>query len=339
MDWRERVPQEVSDVELTPEGFQGKIALQQDEEGYFGRGCPSCERFFKMRVEDWSALPTDAKITCPYCGHQADDPSDFLSSAQQDYAQEALTAMAEQYAFEQARNMFKGLQASTRNSPHVRVTVSDDLPPRRTLQSYVEEVTRRVIVCDNCGTSHAVYGATAFCPICGPRPASVTVLESIERAEDQLALEEKLPADVREDARASGLFDKHAADAVKEVVSLFEVFTRDQFVRRVGMASAEALVKGKGNIFQRLADADQLFADHAGFSLTSLVPATTWDRLRQVFAQRHVLIHKDGIVDQKYLDSVASSNQSVGQKLVISRKEAEEALSVLREFVSALAAK
>lgn len=64
-------------------------------------------------------------------------------------------------------------------------------------------------------TNHsAVYGAAAFCPICGPRPSVDTLRESIAAARRTLALEDEVPESTREAIRAEGVFDRMAADAV-----------------------------------------------------------------------------------------------------------------------------
>jgi len=311
------------------------VSIPTDDEGFFGRACPACERFFKMRVDDWAALPDDVKITCPYCGERPDDPGDFLTEEQTAFSTSAAVAMAEQYAAEQVAKMFKGLKTRGSRRSGIRIKVTSRPPPRVSLDAYIEDKVRRVVSCDNCGTAHAVYGATAFCPVCGPRPAASTVLEAIDRARLSLALEDALPEDLRETSRAEGIFDKTAEDAAKEIVTLLEVFARDQFFTRV--PGAETIVKGMGNVFQRVDDLDQLFAANAGFAISALVDAATWERLQIVAQQRHVLAHNRGIIDQKYLDRVPGARQAVGQKLNVSRADAEAALNALDAVVRAVA--
>jgi hypothetical protein len=337
MDWRDRLPDEISDVDYTADGFEAKISIPIDDEGFFGRACPACERFFKMKADEWTDLPDDAKVTCPYCGERPEDPGDFMTMAQTEYSTSALEAMAEQFAFEQVTNMFRELQSQNRPGSGIEITVNEQPPSRRSVDDYVEDQVRRALTCDNCGNTHAVYGATAFCPVCGPRPAASTVLEAIDRAGLTLALEDALPDELREQSRAEGIFDKTAEEAVKEAVTLFEVFMRDQFFSR--SPNAEAIVKGMGNVFQRLDDLDKLFAANAGFAISDVVDAATRERLKVVFQQRHVLTHNQGIIDQKYLDRVPTARQTVGQKLTITRADAEAALTALRNVVRAVEAR
>jgi hypothetical protein len=210
-------------------------------------------------------------------------------------------------------------------------------PPIEDLPAYVEEETRRLVACQECSNHYAVYGASAFCPVCGSRPAIENVLAGIEQGRQALALEGHLDTEQRENLRAAGVFDGFAADQVKLVVTLFEIFADEQFKKRVSDHAAP--VVGKGKIFQRLDDTDALFAVHAGFNIHDLVDQAVWERLSRIFEQRHVLIHRNGIVDQRYLDNVPNTRLKLGQRLLMDRAEAEQALDDLEVIVKALAAR
>ena len=328
MSWQHRLPHSISGFRRTGQGFEASVSIPADEEGFFGRQCPDCDRFFKMQVDQWEGLPDDAIVTCPYCGHRPEDVSDFMTPQQNQRVQSAAEALAEQYVHQAVQEAFSGLGT-------IRVS-RDPPPPVRSLTTYVEEQVRRTIICDRCKTVYAVYGATAFCPVCGPRAAADTVLEAIERGRRSLALEDALPDDLREQARADGVFDKSAADAVNEVVTLFEVFARDQFRARV--PGHEEIVRRRGRgVFQRLDDVEALFAEHVGTPISVHVPAAVWSRLQIVFQQRHVLVHRQGIVDEQYVQRVPRARQQVGQRLVLNRRDAEQALDALEAVVRAVA--
>lgn len=134
--------------------------------------------------------------------------------------------------------------------------------------------------------------------------------------------------------RSIGVFERQAVDAMGTVVSLFENFVRDQFSNRV--EDAEAITRKRGNVFQRLDDSADLFAAHASIDLVHLASPAVWERLKRAFATRHLLLHRGGIVDQRYLDAVPDSGLSVGQRIVIRRDHAEAALADLRAVVMAL---
>jgi len=128
--------------------------------------------------------------------------------------------------------------------------------------------------------------------------------------------------------------DTAAADALENVVTLFEQFCREKFESIVAEASG-ILAKERPNVFQNLDDADRLFQDHAGKAIRAAVSADVWARLSTAFAKRHVLTHRGGVVDQRFLDRVPTSTLSVGQRLVVTRSDAEATLADLEDLLSA----
>jgi hypothetical protein len=192
------------------------------------------------------------------------------------------------------------------------------------------------VKCSACGNRHAVFSASSSCPICGPRPAAETVLEALTAAREALAMEDRLGEDERETLRAAGVFERFAVDAIESTVSLFQMFAREQFTRRVPGAATHTA--GKGNIFQRLDDTAELFAEYAGIDIVELAGAERWERLKRSFARRHVLTHNGGIVDQRLLDRVPDSDPQLGQRLVIRRADAAQALDDVEAVVRAVSA-
>jgi endogenous inhibitor of DNA gyrase (YacG/DUF329 family) len=342
VSWQNRLPDDVSNIETTDEGFQASLSLPVDDDGFFSRQCPTCEQPFKMNADQWEALPDDAQVTCPYCGEQPEDVNDFMTPDQRERVDAAINALAEQYvhgAFSDMLRQSFGTRPRRMGGGMFSIEMSVDTgapPPIRVLPEYVEERVRRTITCSKCSTTYAIYGASAFCPVCGPRAALATVIEAIEAARAALSLEDLLPEDAREQARGAGVFGNVAADTIKRVVTLFEVFARNQFEERVP-TYIDALRKAGRGVFQRLDDVDDLFDQDAGLRLSALVDRNTWARLLVTFQQRHVLVHRHGLIDDQYLRRVPAARQRVGQVLVATRKEAEQALDDLERLVQALA--
>lgn len=341
MSWEHRKPDGVGDVEHTPDGFNAPVSIPVDEEVFFGCECPSCEGLFKMRGDEYDALPDDLELTCPYCGHREEHTA-FLSSAQRERVMAAAGGLALQYVHQRLNDMLSGTFGRSSSVPRrpnsfisleTRYTPGSP-PPVRALPDVVEKQTRRVVQCSSCATHYAVYSVTSFCPVCGPRPATDKVLEAIDAARAALAVEDRMGEDERETLRAAGVFERFAVDAIESVVSLFELFARDQFAARV--ANADERTAKKGNIFQRLDDVADLFADHAGIDLKGLAGADRWSRLQRAFAQRHVLLHKGGIIDEKFLSQVPDTTLKLGQRLFVRRVDGEAARDDLDVVVRAL---
>ena len=343
MSW-ERLPKPdgVGDIKPTEHGFETAISIPLDEDGFFGRECPSCEAPFKMRHDEYQALPDELELTCPYCGHK-EEHSAFMSTAQRERVMAAAQGMAEQWLHEQFNDMLGRTFGPHRSGPRRSGSfISIDTsykpgtpPPVRDLPEALEEQTRRVVECSACGNHHAVYSATSFCPVCGPRPAAEKVLEAIVAAREALAVEDRLGGDERERLLDAGVFERFAVDAIESVVSLFEMFAREQFEHRV--QDAQQHMKGKGNVFQRLDDTASLFAEHTDVQLVSIVGEDRWHRLKRAFARRHVLTHNGGIVDDRFVAQVPDSGVKPGQRLIVRRPDAEAALDDLEAVVGAVA--
>lgn len=335
-------PEGVGDIKPTESGFEASISIPLDEHGFFGRDCPSCEAPFKMREDEYKALPDELELACPYCGHR-EEHSAFMSTAQRERVMAAAQGLAEQWIHEQVNDMFGRTFGGARPRPRrsgsflsVETSYTPGTPPPvRALPEALEEQTRRVVECSTCGNHHAVYSATSFCPVCGPRPAAEKVLEATAAAREALAVEDRLDVDERETLRGAGVFERFAVDAIESVVSLFEMFAREQFEHRV--RDAQRHTRGRGNVFQRLDDAAKLFSAHTGLHLIALAGEDRWRRLKGAFARRHVLTHNGGIVDERFLVQAPDSGLRVGQRMIVRRRDAEVALDDLEAIVRAVA--
>jgi hypothetical protein len=190
-----------------------------------------------------------------------------MSPAQRERVMAAAQGLTEQWLHEQFNDMLGRTFGPHRSRPgrsgsFISIETSytpGSPPPVRALPEALEERTRRVVECSACGNHHAVYSATSFCPVCGPRPAAEKVLEAIVAAREALAVEGRLGGEEREMLRDAGVFERFTVDAIESVVSLFEVFVREQFKHRV--QDAQQHTKGRGNVFQRLDDTASLFAE------------------------------------------------------------------------------
>jgi sarcosine oxidase delta subunit len=341
MSWQDlSKPHGVGDITDSEDGFEVSISIPTDEHGFFGRKCPSCEAPFKMRNDEYETLPDELELTCPYCGHR-EEHSAFISAAQHARIMAAAGGLVEQWVHGQLNDMLGSTFGKRSPRPRRDSFISIDWnytpgtpPPLRELPDAVEDQTRRVVECSTCGNHHAVYSATSFCPVCGPRPAGEKVLEAISGAREALAVEDRLGEDERETLRAAGVFERFAVDAIESTVSLFEIFAREQFAQRV--VNGQQYTKGKGNVFQRLDDTATLFAVHADVELVELVGAERWQRLKRTFARRHVLTHNGGIVDEKFLSQAPDSGLRRDQRLVVRRSEATQALDDLEGVVRTL---
>jgi primosomal protein N' len=88
--------------------------MPTDEDGHFGRQCPSCSQIWRMHAEDYEALPDD-RLWCVYCGHE-DDHSEFITQQQLDRAMRAVGDIGVQLVQDALDRAFRPLARSSRSS-------------------------------------------------------------------------------------------------------------------------------------------------------------------------------------------------------------------------------
>lgn len=44
------------------------VSIEKDADGYLGRECPTCEKYFKLKPE--TGVPSLTQTRCPYCNRR-----------------------------------------------------------------------------------------------------------------------------------------------------------------------------------------------------------------------------------------------------------------------------
>jgi hypothetical protein len=312
------------------------VSMPADDEGHFGRECPSCKRMFRMHVEDYDALPDNQRLTCPYCCTQ-DDHSEFMTGQQQERALAAAGEYAQQLLEGKMDDIFGNMtrRVNARGGA-VRMSYSGGSRTARPrpLPPITEEAPIRERTCAGCGNRYAVFGEHVACPVCGPLPPKVVAQDALEAQEAALAVFAHVPPEVLGQLREAGALERTAAGTLGSVVSILETFLKQTFLDRV--SGGDNLIAGKGNIFQRLDDAAQLYKVHLSIDLPAALGAPSWDRLCLLYGVRHLLTHTNGIVDAKHLTRFPSHGYVLHQRVSVSPDEAREAVTLARKLVDAV---
>jgi hypothetical protein len=91
--------------------------------------------------------------------------------------------------------------------------------------------------------------------------------------------------------------------------------------------NAEGIVKGKGNVFQRLNDTADLYWAHLAIDLRA-APGVAWAAALRLWAARHVHTHNGGRVDEKYLKAVPETTLMLGQRVIVPAADARSAIAL-----------
>lgn len=332
--FRYRLPDGAAIVSEEDGVVKMSVTMPVDDIGHLGRQCPDCERMFRINAEDYKALPDDQLLTCPYCC-VVKSHSEYMTEQQRQRALAAVGEYAQQLVKASLSDSFRNLAQKSRTRGRggvsITYTASADMEPDA-LPEIDEESPIRERTCIQCSTRYAIFGEHIACPVCGRLPPEVVSKDALESQEVTLAMLEDLPTDLLNQLRESGALDRTAAGTLGSVVSILEAFLKQIFLVRV--VGGDAMIAGKGNVFQRLDDASELYRDHLRIDFPAALGTSDWDRLCVLYGVRHLLTHTNGVVDAKHVTRFP--NSVVGKRVSATSADAREAIKLAQKVISAV---
>lgn len=316
------------------DGQQMSVSIPADPEGYFDRACPSdaCLFEFKIHEGDWRDKVRDEEVFCPFCRHAA--PSDkWWTEAQIEHAKKkavgqvsgelnsAIRRDADRWNRRQPRDSFIRMTMSVKGRPtHVA------LPPA------AAEPMQLKVTCPACDCRYAVIGAAYFCPACGHNAVS----RDFSRTLDTI----RASIDAIPQVRAAFGDDRDAAE--NTVRTMIESGLGNGVMAFQRYAEALYLTKPdvsppRRNAFQNLSAGSMLWEEAFGVSFESHLGADPLARLNRYFQQRHLLAHKDGIVDDDYIQRSGDTSYTAGQRIVVKGDSVRECVDLIENLARALA--
>lgn len=295
------------------------IPMDNDEEGFFGRECPSEDCLGYFKIELGTGLQGDnLPCHCPYCGHTADHDH-FWTQDQLAYAESLATRKVQELVDGMLKDAFP--TRHPRRGEFISLTWEVKPGRRIPLHHYQEKQLETALVCDKCGLRYAVYGVFAFCPDCG----SHNSLQILEANLDLAAKELELAALVQ-----GPLSAQLVSDALENAVSAFDAFGRELF--RVNADIATDPVKAAVISCQNLAGLKKRVAALFEFDLSASFRENEWCDLERAFQKRHLIAHKMGVVDEAYMAATSDSHARVGRKIALDAPEVSAVLPLVRRL-------
>ena len=296
-----------------------KVNLSPDEQGFTGRECPKCYKYFKVKFG--TGLPTSI-CHCPYCGYTGDH-NEFFTKDQIEYAKSmALKEVMDQVIEPELGKLersFKELERATRGG-FIQIKVKTQRSPvRLSLKYYQEKELETYVTCDNCGLEFAIYGVFANCPDCDMLNASVIFRKSIEVAHKRI----------------------HLLDSIKDEAELQEAILEDALSG--GVSSFDALGKvlqsrystifpeKPKNLFQNLTALSDALSKSVGKSLSDIIGKEDFEFLFKMFQVRHIYEHNMGVIDDDFVRKVPNLGYLKGRKYPLEQDEIEKALALILE--------
>jgi len=311
------------------QGTRLSLEFALDDDRYLDRICPKdeCGARFKVHYDDLEDKVSPDAFHCPICGFAA-EATEWNTSEQWDYIKSAALREVQKQlgaAFQIRTTAFNRSQWSdgfiTMRMSYKPTSLPLVLPPD------ASDVMRQQSTCEACGMRYASVGAAFFCPACGHNSAVSTFDDSMVTVRNTLRALPHLRATM------SSAFDEDAAEdagrhirenALVKLVSSFQRLAEALFDTLPNRGDFQP----RRNVFQNLKESGELWRAAIGSDYDQMLAESELNALERYFQQRHLLAHKDGIVDQQYVEHSGDTSYAVGQRLVI-RANAVEDLGTL----------
>jgi hypothetical protein len=300
-------------------GNQISVNIPADSNGFTGRECPNsdCEGYFKIEFGTGlkgGSLPCH----CPYCGH-SDSHDKFWTLAQIEYAKSVAMRTISDAIFKDLKTL--EFDHKPRGGFGIGLSMKVKRGRPIPIRSYREKTLETSVICDNCTLRYAIYGVFAFCPDCATHNSLQILKKNLELAQKELDLAATLEGDI----------SRHLIeDGLENAVSAFDGFGRETC--RIRASKSSDPQKAENISFQNIARAQQKVRTLFGVDFASTLDPNQWDSLFRAFMKRHVLAHRMGVVDQKYIDETNDTSAVVGRKIPITASEVAEILDLVREI-------
>lgn len=90
------------------------------------------------------------------------------------------------------------------------------------------------------------------------------------------------------------------------------------------------------NVFQTVDEANDLWRRACGKGYEDLLSSDQLADFRRYFQQRHLLAHRDGIVDQGYIDRSGDKTYRLGQRIVVREEDVTRLANLVKTVADAL---
>lgn len=308
--------------------------MPSDDDGYFDRECPSpeCSFLFKVHEDDWGDKVRDQEVFCPFCGHTAESDS-WWTQQQFKHAQQAAVAQIEDRISGAIKRDAHRWNRRQPKSNFISTTMKVNSRPQHVrLPPAAAQLMELKIACRECACRYAVIGTAYFCPACGHNAADQMFEQSIRAIQQSLA-----NVDVITDA----MLDRDTAENTKRLIiehGLQSAVTAFQRYAENLYGGLHSLAQPRRNAFQNLKEGSDLWHAVTGHRYNDYLDDNELQTLHKYFQQRHLLAHRQGLVDTDYLTKTGDKAYREGQRVVIKGNAVRNCLNLIEKLASAMMA-
>lgn len=309
------------------------VTVEADSEGYIDRQCPGpdCKFSFKVHEEDWRDIVRDEEVFCPFCG-KTDEAKAWLTEEQVEHVHAAARAQISGMIDDAIRSDAQRWNRSQRSNGFLTIKMTVKGQQREVIiPASATDPMRLKMTCPACQCRYSVIGSAFFCPSCGHNAADHMLKQSLGTIRATL---EALPS-IR-----AGLDDQDTAENTSRFLiesSLQNAVTAFQRHAEAIFSQHPLRPKARRNAFQNLSDGSSLWSTSYGKGYEAHLAPEELSQLALYFQQRHLLAHRDGLIDQEYLDRSGDTTYRVGQRLVIREAAVAECVALVEKLATGMA--
>lgn len=296
--------------EFSRAGDAFQVEIPVDDEGFLGRECPNSECLGYFKIEPGTGLEGEnLRCRCPYCGFVGDH-QDFWTQDQIEY----VTSVLGKAVADELSQALKKLERKPQRGELFSIGIEVETKPYP-IQYYAEKELERDLICDNCTLHYSIYGVFGFCPDCGVHNSWQIFQASRDVVERMLEM-----AGPAEPEIARQLVE----NAVEDAVSIFDGYGRE--LCRVNAEDATTPDRVRHMSFQNINRATKILEQEFDIDLSAPLEEEEWRRLKIGFEKRHVLAHRMGVIDERYVERTGASEELIGREVPLNAEEVEAML-------------
>jgi hypothetical protein len=311
------------------DGEELKFDIEADEDGFIDKECPNEECLFEFKVhqDDWQELFKDESVYCPMCRHEGKSDQFYTSEQIENAQEQALGYITGKLD----KALEKGAKKFNRKNKFIQVSIKGVSRSKVLVPLKSREEFQRKLKCEVCGSRYAVIGSAYFCPCCGYNSVVRTFDDSLEKIYaklDNISVIRKALEEI--DKKDEGEITSRSIieSCLSDSVVAFQRFCEELYKEKSGSE------KVPFNAFQNIERGNDLWKKSFGVGYEDWIEQEEYDFMNRLFQKRHLLLHTEGIVDQKYLDKSSDRNYKVGQRIIIKDKEIRKLVNIIRKITN-----
>lgn len=270
------------------------LFMLSDRTGFYGRQCPNCHSYFRTQ----SAMP---QTYCCYCIH-LDDTAHFLTQNQISFIYLQLRAILD-------------LNENDKETVLDLDTLGNELEHNKPAWNFKDEKQQYEFTCNSCKVRTDVLGDYARCPCCAATNCGPIFQNRIDDIA-KLVSEDSTP-------HANSQSLNQAVTALESLGQYYQPFL-------LPFADGDDKKQISDLNFQRLNQARERLISVFEFDIYNQLAEDQAVLIPILLGKRHLLTHRDGRVDRKYLEKTKDSSVRLHQNILITIEEAHDYIEILK---------